>query len=300
MSLASVPVQRTPLIGHSGARVCLLQYGGHTVVRKMAGRPEQNDRLRGQGEKQTQFRADGVDTPAVLGWGEEDGLVFFDMEFIPAVSLAAEVGDGLALANRRLVDLVDGWITARSGETAGSVPAEALADKMSRVLAASAANRHLGAAAARLPAVANRLADVRWPCLPRSPCHGDFTTENILHGQDGRMILIDFDVPDISSYYFDIAKLYQDLMGLWCLRHMAIADTASLRYRNAQLALRHLRRGIDTLLASRVGDLIADLPALVCLNLMRALPYSIDEAVCQFIFDRVEALLPACRLTPPS
>ena len=85
------------------------------------------------------------------------------------------------------------------------------------------------------------------------------------------------------------------MLGRWCLRHLAIAEPNGLRYRNAQLALRRVRRDIDALLALVLPELVPDLPALVCLNLLRALPYSTDTAVGRFILDRVEALLPSCR-----
>jgi aminoglycoside phosphotransferase len=286
--------------GHSGARITLHQRDGHAVVRKAAGAPEQSARLHGQREKQMQFHAAGTDTPRVLSWGEEQGLAFFEMDFVPGITIAAQICEGQVAESGQLAAFVSGWIAARQREVDGVVPPQALAQKLASVLIASSANRHAGSGdIGRLRRLTDSLRALRWPSLPRSLCHGDFTAENMLSGLDGRLILIDFDVSDISSYTLDIAKLYQDLLGRWCLRHLAIAEPNGLRYRNAQVALRRVRRDIDALLALVLPDLIPDLPALVCLNLMRAFPYSTDAAICRFILDRVEALLPSCRTLIP-
>jgi aminoglycoside/choline kinase family phosphotransferase len=288
-------------IGHSGARVTLRQINGRSVVRKQAGTREQSARLQGQGRKQAEFRAAGIDTPQVLSSGVEGGLAFFDMDYVPGVSIAAQICDGLTAMSPALTAFVTSWIKARRAEVDGRIPCETVLDKAVRVMAACAANRNMGGhAAARLPSVGERLFAIDWPSLPRSPCHGDFTTENMLCDADGRLSLIDFDVPDISSYALDIAKLYQDLTGQWCLRRLAIDEPDGLCYRNAQVALRRVRSDVDTLLQSLWPDLLPELPALVCLNLMRAFPYSNDPAVCLFILDRVEALLPDCRATTPA
>lgn len=282
-------------VGHSGARVTLHQQNGRSVVRKRAGFPAQNQRLRRQWEKQAKFAADGVSTPRVLASGEADGLAFFDMDYVPGISVAAQICNGHVPESGKLIAFVAEWIVARKQEVAGCIGADALSAKVASVIAASGANRHMGAAASCLRDVAAELRALSWPDLPGSPCHGDFTTENILSGTGGKLTLIDFDVPDHESYCLDIAKLYQDLLGQWCLRRLALTRAGTIEHLNAQLALQRLRRDMDILLHAMVPELVPELPALTCLNLLRALPYSTDEAVCRFILDRIKALLPRCR-----
>jgi aminoglycoside phosphotransferase (APT) family kinase protein len=283
------------LVGFSGARITLHRSGGRMVVRKMAASPAQNARLEQQREKQVRFHALGVPTPRVLGHGFEAGCFFFDMAYVPAISVAAQIAGGHVAARARLRHFVAGWIADRGREAEGGIPRDALAAKLESVLGASAASPALGEAAWRLPGLAERLRRLAWPSLPATACHGDFTTENMLFGPDGRLLLIDFDAPDLCSVSLDVAKLYQDLLGHWCLRHLA-ADPVGRR--NAELALRQVRTDIDDLVAEVQPGLLADLPALVCLHLLRALPYCGRPADGAFILDRIEAVLPLCRTRP--
>jgi len=281
------------LVGFSGARITLHRSAGRMVVRKMAGTPAQNARLDRQRDKQIRFHALGVPTPRVLGWGTRNGRFYFDMEYVPAISLAALIAAGHIPERARLRPFVAAWIAARSQQAEGTIPAAALAAKLESVLAASSRNPTMGHAARRLPALAARLRRLAWPSLPATASHGDFTTENILSTPDRRLLLIDFDAPDLSSVWLDVAKLYQDLLGHWCLRHLA---TDRIGQRNAELALRQLRTDMDQVVADLRPGLRSDLPALVCLHLLRALPYSTQPAASAFILDRIETLLPLCRM----
>jgi len=285
------------LVGFSGARITLHRSAGRMVVRKMAGTAAQNARLERQCDKQIRFHALGVPTPRVLGRGAEEGRFFFDMEYVPAISLATLIAGGHVAERARLRHVVAGWIAARGREADGTIPAGALAEKLESVLAASARNPTLGHAARRLPGLSERLRRLAWPSLPATASHGDFTTENILSARGHRLLLIDFDAPELSSVWLDVAKLYQDLLGQWCLRHLA-ADP--IGQRNAALILRHLRTDMDEVVRDARPGLLADLPSLVCLHLLRALPYSTQQANSAFILDRIETLLPLCRTRPAS
>ncbi len=289
------PLPQHGLVGFSGARITLHRRHGRVIVRKTAGTPAQNDRLRRQGAKQARFHAAGVDTPRVLGAGDAAGLVYFEMDYVPAPSIAATICRGDAGPCRRLTPFLTAWFESRRREVTGVIQPEQLLAKLRSVLAASAANPSLGPSRARLPTIAARLMALAWPGLPDSPGHGDFTTENMLGGPGERLVLIDFDTPEMESFCLDIAKLYQDLAGHWCLRRLAVDGAAAATYREAVRVLSDLRAAVDHQLAQMLPELLPELPALVCLNLMRALPYSSTQSDCAFILDRVEALLPSCR-----
>lgn len=131
---------------------------------------------------------------------------------------------------------------------------------------------------------------VDWRGLPQSDCHGDLTLENILLKPDGTIALIDCDVPDLTGLWFDLAKLYQDFDGFWCLRGLA-REGASLRFLNAVLALRRLRAVVDEVVAAELPELPRLLPALVGLNLLRTLPYCTETATALFVIDRARVVL---------
>ena len=284
------------LVGFSGACLKLHRRDGRMVVRKTAGSMAQNERLRRQRDQQARFYDAGVATPRVLLSGETSGRMFFEMDYVPAISLAAAIcRDGADVA-RELLAFLERWIDDRRCEVSGEIKPQQLAKKLAAVIEASAANPRLGSALERLPAVAARLTRLAWPALPQSPGHGDLTTENILGDTAGRLVLVDFDAPEISSYCLDVAKLYQDLLGHWCLRRLAQRQVTGVPDpQRAERALSRLREAVDHLAIRMMPELMPDLPALTCLNLMRALPYSSNAADGHFILTRVESLLPMCR-----
>lgn len=55
--------------------------------------------------------------------------------------------------------------------------------------------------------------------LESSVCHGDFTLENIIYGQDDNFYLIDVSTGEYDSWIFDLAKMRQDLDGKWFIRN---------------------------------------------------------------------------------
>lgn len=73
---------------------------------------------------------------------------------------------------------------------------------------------------ADLPFNANELIDKLPKILPKSPYyHGDFTLGNMIHyGYTWQTYLIDPVSTVFDSWVFDIAKLRQDLEGLWFIR----------------------------------------------------------------------------------
>lgn len=70
--------------GHSGCRVLLCRDGQQSFIRKKSSSPAYNERLKKQWVKQKLFSADAVKTPEVLEAGYEDGLFYFDMEYVSA------------------------------------------------------------------------------------------------------------------------------------------------------------------------------------------------------------------------
>lgn len=290
MTAAAPPAVKAVLRGHSGAVVTLHTMGGGTSVRKMAGETRLNDRLRAQCQKQRELAARGVCTPEVLASGEIDGRFCFDMRYVPGISAAADIRTGGLFATELVPELLDCWLERMGGTIAGTIGAEVLLNKLASIVANCAANPALPSLLPDIRDIGRRLAAQAWPDLPQSECHGDLTLENMLIGADGRVHLIDFDVPDISSLWMDVGKLYQDLIGHWCIRDSGIDDPGSIAHGTALMALHRLRRAVEPVIARRIPALPAALPKLAALNLMRALPYTRDARVAAYILRQVAAL----------
>jgi hypothetical protein len=72
------------LTGHSGCAVTLCLEGDSYFVQKRSGSPAYNHRLTKQIEKQIALSA-VIPTPKVFRRGEQDGLIWFDMEYVQAM-----------------------------------------------------------------------------------------------------------------------------------------------------------------------------------------------------------------------
>ncbi len=278
-------------IGHSGARVVLRQADGISMVRKTAGRPSDNERLRRQAEKQSTFYAAHVPTPQVIRSGFDNERYFFEMIYVPSISVAASCASGSTASMPILKAFVESWIARLRDETTGTIGADSVQAKLRAVIAACRETPILHPSMPVIDLLGSLLARAQWPPLPEGPCHGDLTLENILVDSKGAIWLIDFDAPELSSYWLDLAKLYQDLSGLWCLRHLAAEDRNTLAYKNAIIAMRRFRAEIDQVVAAALPGFHAGLPSLVALHLMRALPYCEDTATIVYILNRVHAVI---------
>jgi hypothetical protein len=279
-----------PLTGHSGAVVLLIHEPGHSFVRKRAGAAEQNIRLQAQCRKQQAQFESGLKLPRVISSGMAGGLFHFDMEYIAGASVAHEClgghlpdSAGLATALRQFI--------GRYAQTAGTPIAPAsFQDKLRAILAKCRGNKVVWTMLPALDAGLRRLAAQDWRGIPQSDCHGDLTLENILVHR-GAYSFIDTDVPELESFVMDVGKLLQDVIGLWCLRHLALTAPGTVQYLNAQLSLARLRVTLQNALAEFLPATGNISSALAMLNLMRALPYCRDEATAVFILGRVDFIL---------
>jgi thiamine kinase-like enzyme len=278
-------------VGHSGASLVLLRRNDRLFLRKMASHPAQNHRLRQQKDKQAFFAAAGVDTAQVLDFGFSGGLFYFDMAYIPALSLADQCSLGIAQAAPELASFVEFWLTRMQVTQNGEIGPALLVDKLHRVVAHCGENAALILLMPKIETIGKRLASLAWPALPRSLCHGDLTLDNILADDDGELFLIDFDVPDLSSYWLDLAKLYQDLAGHWCLRHLAVKANGMGRHHHAALALQQLQGGIDAVVDAVMPEFMPYMPLLVAMNLLRTLPYCREPAIAAYATAQIEALI---------
>ena len=283
------------LTGHSGARLSLHQSGERSIIRKTSGTPFSNARLQQQAEKQDRFLAAGFPTPSIRARGLSEGHFFFEMDYIPAISIAAQCATGIPTSTKSLVDFLERWITYMREGTNSFIEGGKIHSKIDAVVEACRRNPILNHAMPAIVLLGSSLSRSEWPAIPEGSCHGDMTLENILIDTSNRLWLIDFDAPDLSSYWFDLAKMYQDLQGHWCLRYMSSQSRSPSRL-NAIMAIRRLRSAVDELVAPLVPGLLETLAPLVALCLMRALPYCQEIGTALFILDRAHAIItePSC------
>jgi hypothetical protein len=282
-SIAAAPAEECyALAGHSGARVVLHAAQAASFVRKTAASPAQNPRLLEQIEKQRDLVRSGVPFPRVLQSGfDAQGRAYFDMAYIPGRTLADAVVNALPFALDPVLAAVERMLWLFK-----ACRGEALAPEMFRdKIAAIGAAKGVDSEAARI--CAERLLRCDWQGIPSSPSHGDLTLENIMLGPEREIVFIDCDAPWVSSWWLDVGKLHQDILGQWCLRRLG----AGVQRVNATQKLSQIGAAFRPLIAREEPRLAAYLPQLAALSLFRALPYAADPGTASFIVARMQRVL---------
>ena len=183
--------------GHSGCKIILIEEDdGFTFVRKISKDKWYNDRLQKQCEKQASFKGGKIKTPTVYNRGlNEEGLFYFDMEYIQGMTLAEHIKSMEIGAIKGLVEsLVSSLIPTTSNETgiAEQNKAKDIFSKKISELKIKLSNKN------------NQIIDTSlelleahdWSKMTYSLCHGDMTLENIIIKND-KMYFIDF----LDSFY---------------------------------------------------------------------------------------------------
>ncbi|MEI9990686.1 MAG: hypothetical protein WDM86_11665 [Rhizomicrobium sp.] len=281
LAAAPVPAERAfkVLGGHSGAALVLCEGAGRSVVRKTAAAPAANLRLRQQAIKQRLLAAQGFAFPAVHRIGADDtGRAFFEMDYVPARTLAEIVAGAVPCGRDAILGAVAHFVRACSALSASTIPAAAFRAKIESIAATVPGD-------AAVAGVARELLARGWSDIPHSPDHGDLTLENILLAPDQSVVFIDCDVAWVSSWWLDLAKLFQDLEGHWCLRAVPSPSIDALeRLRLFAADFRRLAQALDPALPRRLAQLAA-------LHLLRTLPYARDRATAAFAAAAASRLL---------
>ncbi len=192
---------------------------GKTFVRKISKDEDYNERLKAQSEKQAYFNGESVKAPAVLNQGyTEEGLYFFDMEYVQGITLAEYIKTMEIGKVKGLVEsLVSSIIPKRS---ITSIP-ECKSD-VAQIFAKKLSGLKKTLSVQNNPVIDQSLALLEahdWSKLTYSPCHGDMTLENIIVKND-KIYFIDFLDSFYDSWFLDIGTLLQDVQVMWSYRFL--------------------------------------------------------------------------------
>lgn len=270
--------------GHSGCQIFLIEEDdGSVYVRKISKDKEYNSRLKIQSEKQASFSGDPIKAPKVLSTGYTDeGLYYFDMEYIQGVTLAEyiktmEIGKVKGLVEALVSSLVPQKqveISKEQQEKVKNVFDKKIADLHNKLYG----NNKIVDQALCL------LEKHDWSKLVPSQCHGDMTLENIIVKND-RLYFIDFLDSFYDSWFLDIGTLLQDVQVMW-----------SYRFQN-EVSMNTVLRLIvfRDLLLDEIRKLDATYTLEIYYSLLQKLvriyPYTTDELTYNFLNEKTSIVL---------
>lgn len=286
----------TSLKGHSGAQLTIEQRGNQAVVRKRAAGCALNERLRAQMLKQQIAQGHGVPCPVVFDSGDSDGCFYFEMEYLPSISVAQIQIDSLLFDRTTFVDFLESYLLGLAATKDGCLDPERFRDKIEQLQLRCESAIVLTDLLPAIGRISGFLRSADWNGIPKSKSHGDLTLENILFNRERGLFLIDFDHVDLDSYYLDIGKLFQDFWGQWCLRELALGGAGQIGLLSAMLNLDALGAATLKRFEARWPGLREKLLQMVLLHLLRVLPYCARRELAVFAVIRANQLLAEAEL----
>lgn len=267
------------LKGHSGCEILLCKKDETIFVRKKSSNIMYNCRLKKQYKKQKKYNSTiEIATPKIISSGYENGLFYFDMEFIRGKTLAEYIQN---IRVNEISDyikyLFDGlyYKNAKYCKNANQI-----FNKKINNLINTLEN------SAKLNFAFEILNKFNWTKVYKSPCHGDLTLENVLISNENKIYLFDFLDSFYNSWMFDIAKLLQDLELKWSFRNCSITTTQELHILIAKEAL------IKRILELPNGkDYLETIYHILLLNTLRIYPYTTDKKTIAYLDNSIEYLI---------
>lgn len=204
------------LSGYSGCLVSLYREGNNYFVKKEAKDKEYNKRLKLQIEKQKRyFSIDNkpFKVPKIINEGiNSEGKYFVDMDYIAGENFIEYINtldiEQIKEYVTRLIKVLK-FFEQREKDKKDSW--EKFFIKINDLLRKNINDINI------INYFYNFLADNKENIkrIKSTECHGDMTLENIIINNFGEIYLIDFLDNFYDCFYFDIAKIYQDLEFKW-------------------------------------------------------------------------------------
>lgn len=250
------------LSGHSGCRVDVYSTGTDLIVRKKSSNECYNQRLQSQCRKQKEFKSDFAKTPRIFDEGLENGLFYFDMEFVKGRTLAELFHSEELTLLKCLVDkLVFNFQNTNSFFLNGT-------DDIFKYKIAKTKEsiQCMGYSDSVTSSAFEILQGYDFSRIPHSFCFGDLTFENIIINEKGEIVLIDFLDSFYDSWMIDAAKILQDLEVGWAWR-FDIDSNIELRRAVLLDYYKNMLKSVGLL------NNYNDLYVILLLNLLRIVPY---------------------------
>ncbi|MCF0239092.1 MAG: aminoglycoside phosphotransferase family protein [Streptococcus gallolyticus] len=255
--------------GHSGCNVRLIKDGSRYFVRKTSASENYNSRLEKQMRKQARFQDDCLNAPVVIRNGYENGLFFFDMEYIKGETAVEYLRKHSPNYTEKFVHKLIESVFEK--EAIKDVRVDSVfKDKIMALRNTIHEDNDV------IRRAFDVLDSTDWSGVKKSQCHGDLTLENIIVRDNGDVYLLDFLDSFYDSYIIDAGKMLQDAIGKWSFRDdCGLADTHTI-YKRAVIEEMQNKKEMD--IAMRVA----------LLHLLRIIPYSHTVQDRDFVINSIK------------
>ena len=212
----------------------------------------------------------------------DDGLFFFDMEYVQGVTLAEyiktmEIGKVKGIVESLVSTIVPNKPIA---VLESAVPVEEIFRKKLLDLRGKLEDKN--------NAVINQSLDLLerhdWHKLTNSQCHGDMTLENIIV-KDDRLYFIDFLDSFYDSWFLDIGTLLQDVQVMWSYRFEKDVNM------NTVLRLIVFRDLLLDEIRKVNPDYVLEIYYSLLQKLIRIYPYTKDELTYNYLNEKTALVL---------
>ena len=267
------------LAGHSGCEIKVVFQDGTYVVRKSSRQPGYNDRLYAQYLKQKNFESNIFLSVPVYSCGyDKDGLFFFTMKYINGKNMA-ELAETIELSKlRKFCGDCCSFLfeKGKDNEDASKIFNQKIESLEKKI------TDHYSLLSEAFAV----LKSFDWTQIPQTPCHGDFTLENMLMSKD-TVLLIDFLDSFYDSWLIDFAKLFQDIELHW---HYRFCKHVSSNLNVRLLCMKEIM--LDFLRNLPDGEKYCiSLYYVLLLNVLRIIPYAKDPVTKQWISEKIPYVL---------
>lgn len=263
------------LKGYSGCKIFIIENENTRFVRKFSSDEKYNERLQAQCNKQAQCSFAKV--PKVLDSGFQNGLFYFDMEYMRGKLLSEYLLQVPAFDLDNVISRLFKLVSPTLSNNNNPEVVSKIREKIDSL-------RYLTAQYKNLISVFEHLDSCQWFGIDSNDCHGDLTLENIIVLPNGDFVLIDFLDSFVNCSAIDTAKILQDLLVRWSYRNKKLTTYDDIRlYTACDIFIDKLKQAHANVYRNSIDMLI--------LNILRIYPYLKDEQTQLFLDNAVKKLL---------
>ena len=280
---------RFELGGHSGCKIELIEDCGSVRVRKTSANEGYNVRLINQFNKQFSMKFGSIYVTPVLGSGYADGCFYFDMQYICGKTLSEYIRTAPLFELKHISKILTDHMEFNHPFDVNAKDVFILKIK-SVIGSIKESEAYISGSYPNFCNLIEQsettLLNYSWQYISNTPCHGDFTLENLMITGDQKIFAIDLLDSFYDSWQIDFAKILQDVELGWSSRHDSFSENLFIRNKI-------LKQCVFECIPDSIfkKDIVISIYHVLLLNILRIVPYSQDDVTVNHLVHNMDYLL---------